>query len=204
MSRVLSVFFVYRSVKRVPKSIYKTLNKRSLRELYPYVFSKAGFEEGGELRAAFNKAEKALFRRSEAVFITDIIPGSEEDLRSETDFHFLAHSEKKLECEIFTFRKAEEGYELWLNYSGNRDYIGFPERDDFFMLSLEKQKPVKILINGKLQDRWDTEPYYFEHTYLVEYSGEFPVQGMGALLGFYKRKLPLEKAKEINLRRLFY
>lgn len=201
----MSVFYVYKKVTRFPKRIYKALNKHTLRTHEAVVHSKAGLNEEGELEVPASRQTR-LIEKSNAVIITDSIVKPGNAGQPETRITFLNLTETPAPLEIFTLRKTSGNHELWLNYSGNAELIGEPQRDDFHLLNFEKEKPVQVIING-LNDTNEEGRYqriYNEHVYVLEYTGELPVKPVKKLAGVFKREIPFEQAKPINLRRLFY
>jgi hypothetical protein len=81
----------------------------------------------------------------------------------------LTHPKK---LDIFELRNNEE-FEIYLNY-GHFE-VGIPERDNFKLCELEKNKPVEIKINGKTDFSLTSRRarVFKEQEYIFEYLGDF-------------------------------
>lgn len=200
----LSVFFIYKKIRQYPKKEYKTLDKRSLRKHYPFTWSQAVIN-GNTVEMPATARQLKLLEKANTLVITDYIAAPDElTPPTRTGFYFISGT--PLPVEIFYLRKMENNYELWLNYSRNKELIGEPERDDFHLLNFERNKPVQVIINGKkeVMEKGSLERIYIEQAYVLEYAGELDVIADKKQRGQVKRTILFEEAKIINLRRLFY
>lgn len=70
-------------------------------------------------------------------------------------------------------RKAEDQYELFLDYTSNSSLLGMPQRSDHKIAELRPGHPVRLRINGKsdftLSGR--KQRTYFEFDHIFEWVG---------------------------------
>jgi len=104
-----------------------------------------------------------------------------------------------IELDIFKI-KWNDPMELHLNYGYFS--VGLPERQNFQVAILEKEKPIEILINGKTDFSASSrrQRTFIDQHYIIELSGEF---SEAILLSDHelkstKKQLPVP-AKKINL-----
>lgn len=203
LMRLKHVFLIYKNVRKFTKADYKILDKRSL-SIYPaHTYSSAGSPVNTTLKLPVSG--KLNNTNSNTVFITDTF-SNVEAIEMPTEIKLFELHEGPVNVEIFSIKKRAKKFEVWLNYSGNKYFIGEPKRDDFYLFTFEKNKPVTILINGEKNEisKNKREKVYLEHVYLLEYLGEYKVTAARKEVQYIKKEIPFEKAKTINLRRLFY
>jgi len=112
-------------------------------------------------------------------------------------------SKNAFNWQCLQFKKAEsiDIHLLW-NYWN----VGIPERENFKIISLQKNKPVEIYLNGKTEFSMTSRraTTYNERNFIVEYFGEFDEFEFVDESDFnFTKKIPVE-CKRINLLKHLY
>jgi hypothetical protein len=76
------------------------------------------------------------------------------------------------EFELFRFNKKADGViEMHLNYSGNKDIIGLPNRDNHKIADLVSGKTITYRINGKIDGH--SQRVFIEYKYVINHLGTY-------------------------------
>lgn len=122
-----------------------------------------------------------------------------------TFVRFLQHPQP---YEIFRLGYGEQGLELFLDYSHNSYYIGFPKRDDYKIANLRLNYPVRVSLNGKTDTTVSGSPRprtYKVFEYIFIYLGKFQQFQFICQSKLQQLKyIPSSRAKHINLTKILY
>lgn len=89
--------------------------------------------------------EASKFEACDTLILTDYNSG----LNDREQEYFFLQKRSKLGYDIFTLNWAEDGYEVFLDYTRHAYSIGVPRRADYKIANLKQQMPLRVSINGK-------------------------------------------------------
>ena len=120
-AKVKSIFRVFKKISQFPKNDYKALDKHLLREFPSFTYSNVDISESNEYLIPLNVLQRKELKTADTLILTDLIETKED---YQTDVAQINRENKNIDLEIFSLKRGILDYELWLNYSENRDQIG--------------------------------------------------------------------------------
>lgn len=169
----VQVMQVFRQIHVYTKE-EKSFADRKEKLVWKEMASKNGYVSNGQLYLPDSVLTDKKFGNCDLITIedeADVTPQHEWKMinrRYEKGNNHCFHLHHKSSYEIFWFR-GKEPVELILNYSSS--YVGDPSRDDFVLAVLEKDCPVEIKINGKIDS--SRGRHFKEQHFVFELLGEF-------------------------------
>jgi hypothetical protein len=180
--RPIRIFQVFRNINVYGKA-NKSFDDRKDRMTWKVIPSKSGHVIDGELYLPEQILKNADLLTCDLITIEDDNQPqtfTSSDLRFtkvigsnyEPDFNHCFHLARHNKLDIFEIRKEDE-IELHLQYGYFE--IGIPERKNFKLCDIKKNKPVEIKINGKTDFSLSSgrERIFKEQDYIFEYIGDF-------------------------------
>jgi len=195
---------VYKRKLIYPKKDYKLLDKRSIHHRSLYSYSTILSEEKNKIILTVKENLEDL--NSNTIIVCQSMQTEDEFITDQSKIYLKNVAEEKVNFEIFSLQRVWGTYQLYLNYSDNAMNIGLPFREDFHLLSLEKDKPSRLLINGYLEsdETGMRKKIYIEQEYYIEFHGLKKIEIIKEPHVGLKKTISLSDASTINLRRLFY
>lgn len=186
------VIQIWKSLKRIEKPDY-TPEIRQQEVWEKERVSKTGYLESGTLYLPADAQFKPNLKTDDLILLQDIDGFDAYDIKKDCNgknlpehhySHILASNPqvasfsrppKPRLFEIFKIERNENGgFEIHLNYSANRHYIGLPEREDHRIAVLYKDKPIRFKINGKADFTLSSRKQrtFYEYDYILEHLGQ--------------------------------
>lgn len=186
------VIQIWKSLRRIEKPDY--IPEIRQQEVWEKVrVSKTGYLESGTLYLPADTQFKPNLKTDDLILLQDI-DGFDayaikkdctgQNLPEHHYSHILASNPqvasfsrppKPRLFEIFKIERNENGgFDIDLNYSANRYYIGLPEREDHRIAVLYKDKPIRFKINGKADFTLSSRKQrtFYEYDFILEHLGQ--------------------------------
>lgn len=195
--KMTDVIQIFKSVERIQKPDYSTETRLFFDKWEQSFISKTGYLAGQTLFLPTGTKQDPDIKTAALVIIQDINgfdPFLVEKTWNTTNMpkrfkgsgksHLLA-TNRQLIClnrplrsgsfEIFKIEKNNSGnFDLHLNYSANKFYIGSPNRNDHKIAELKLHKPVRYKMNGKSDFTMTgrKQRTFVVYDYIFEYLGQ--------------------------------